>query len=34
MIEEYRVSLFTQEVGTIEPVSQKRLDNQWARVSP
>ncbi len=34
MLEEYRVSLFAQEVGTVKPVSQKRLDNQWAKVSP
>ncbi len=34
MIEEYRVSLFAQEVGTAHPVSQQRLDRQWARVSP
>ncbi|HSS64855.1 MAG TPA: ATP-dependent RNA helicase HrpA [Gammaproteobacteria bacterium] len=33
MLEEYRVSLFAQELGTAFPVSQKRLDNQWARVS-
>jgi ATP-dependent helicase HrpA len=34
MLEEYRVSLFAQELGTVQPVSQKRLDNQWAKVSP
>ncbi len=34
MMEEYRVSLFAQEVGTAYPVSQKRLDSQWAKVSP
>ncbi len=34
MLEEYRVSLFAQELGTAYPVSQKRLDSQWAKVSP
>jgi ATP-dependent helicase HrpA len=32
MIEEYRVSLFAQELGTMLPVSAKRLDAQWALV--
>jgi len=32
MIEEMRVSLFAQELGTAVPVSMKRLDEQWARV--
>ncbi|HEY5701457.1 MAG TPA: DUF3418 domain-containing protein, partial [Gammaproteobacteria bacterium] len=34
MVEEYRVSLFAQEVGTLQPVSSERLDRQWARVMP
>jgi len=29
MIEEYRVSLFAQELKTALPVSDKRLDEQW-----
>lgn len=32
MIEEYRVSLFAQELGTAMPVSPKRLDEQVSRV--
>jgi ATP-dependent helicase HrpA len=32
MIEEYRVSLFAQELGTRTTVSAKRLDEQFARV--
>ncbi len=32
MVEEYRVSLFAQQLGTIFPVSDKRLDEQWALV--
>ena len=32
MIEEYRVSLFAQELGTLMPVSSKRLEAQWSRV--
>ena len=28
MIEEYRVSLFAQELKTLAPVSAKRLDEQ------
>ena len=30
MIEELRISVFAQEVGTAYPVSGKRLDKQWA----
>ena len=30
MIEELRISVFAQEVGTAYPVSAKRLDKQWA----
>ncbi len=32
MLEEYRVSLFAQKLGTAIPVSPKRLDQQWAKV--
>ena len=32
MLEEYRVSLFAQELHTPEPISPKRLDAQWERV--
>jgi ATP-dependent helicase HrpA len=32
MLEEYRVSVFTQELGTSLTVSPKRLDEQWAKV--
>ncbi len=32
MLEEYRVSVFTQELGTSVTVSPKRLDEQWAKV--
>ena len=32
MIEEYRVSVFAQELKTAMPVSSKRLKTQWARV--
>ena len=34
MIEEYRVSLFAQQLGTTTPVSEKRLKQQWAKVIP
>ncbi len=34
MIEELRVSLFAQELGTSEPVSPKRMHKQWERVRP
>ncbi len=30
MLEEYRVSLFAQSIGTSMPISAKRLDKQWA----
>ena len=33
MTEEFRVSLFAQELGTAVPVSEKRLDQQWGRVA-
>jgi len=29
LMEEYRVSIFAQNVGTLEPVSEKRLQKQW-----
>jgi ATP-dependent helicase HrpA len=32
MLEEFRVSLFAQQLGTRQPVSQKRLVAQWAEV--
>ena len=32
LLEEYRVSLFAQQLGTSLPVSEKRLDAQWERV--
>ncbi len=34
MLEELRVSMFAQELGTLHPVSPKRLEEQWAKVSP
>ena len=33
MLEEYRVSVFAQELGTAIRVSRKKLDEQWSRVS-
>lgn len=33
MTEEFRISLFAQELGTAVPVSEKRLDQQWLRVA-
>jgi ATP-dependent helicase HrpA len=32
MVEEYRVSLFAQELGTAVAVSDVRLERQWALV--
>jgi ATP-dependent helicase HrpA len=32
MVEEYKVSVFAQELGTAIPVSPKRLDEQFARI--
>jgi ATP-dependent helicase HrpA len=32
MVEEYRVHLFAQELGTSLTISEKRLDKQWALV--
>ena len=34
MMEEYRVSLFSQKLGTSLTVSDKRIDKQWAEVQP
>jgi ATP-dependent helicase HrpA len=33
MLEEFRVSLFAQNLGTRQAVSQKRLQEQWQGVS-
>lgn len=33
MLQEFRVSLFSQELGTAIPVSEVRLDRQWEQVS-
>ena len=33
MLEEYRVSLFAQELRTAIPISEVRLEKQWAKVS-
>ena len=33
MLEEYRVSVFAQELGTAFSVSRKRLDEHWSRVT-
>ena len=32
MLEEYRISLFAQSVGTLESISEKRLAKQWQEV--
>ena len=32
MLEEYRVSLFAQQLGTKMAVSDKRLSKQWSQV--
>ena len=32
MIEDFRVSLFAQQLGTSMPVSAQRLEKQWAQV--
>jgi ATP-dependent helicase HrpA len=34
MLEEYRVSLFAQKLGTAIPVSPKRLEQQWGKLRP
>ena len=33
MLEEFRVSLFAQELGTAMPVSEKRLKKKWKEIS-
>ena len=33
-IEEYRVSLFAQQLGTQKPISAKRLQKQWDLINP
>jgi len=33
LLEEWRVSLFAQELKTREPISEKRLAEQWSRVA-
>ena len=33
MLEEYRVSVFAQELGTAFRVSRKKLDEQWSRIA-
>ena len=33
MIEEYRVSLFAQSLGTAFSISAKRLEKQWQKVA-
>jgi ATP-dependent helicase HrpA len=33
MLEEYRVSLFAQELKTIMPISEKRLKTYWNQLS-
>lgn len=32
MIEEYRMSLFAQELGTVVQISERRLEKQWEKV--
>jgi len=34
LLEEFRVSLFAQELGTAQPASAKRLDDLWSKVAP
>ena len=34
MLEEYRVSLWAQQLGTKMPTSDKRLNKQWSQVEP
>jgi ATP-dependent helicase HrpA len=33
MLEEFRISLFAQELKTSIPISAKRLESQWAKVT-
>ncbi len=32
LIEEYRISLFSQQIGTKEPVSEKRMQQKWREI--
>ena len=32
LLEEYRVSIFAQQLGTSQPISAKRLEKQWELV--
>ena len=32
MLEEFRISLFAQHMGTKMPVSTKRLEQQWGKI--
>jgi ATP-dependent helicase HrpA len=32
LLEEFRVSLFAQQLGTVFSISSKRLEKQWAKV--
>ncbi len=32
MLEEYRISLFAQELGAVIPISERRLEKQWEKV--
>ena len=32
LVEEYRVAVFAQALGTVEPASRQRLDRLWAEV--
>jgi ATP-dependent helicase HrpA len=34
MIEEFRISLFAQELKTAMPISPQRLERQWGIVLP
>ncbi|MFT7468461.1 MAG: ATP-dependent helicase HrpA, partial [Candidatus Pseudothioglobus sp.] len=34
MVEEFRVSVFAQTLGTSLPVSAKRLEKEWQRSAP
>ena len=33
LLEEFRVSLYAQELGTVVPASASRLAKQWSKVS-
>ena len=33
LLEEYRISLFAQSLGTKIPVSEKRLEKEWQKLS-